>query len=51
MYIRNYITPNNCKRCVKLRGLPYSAKEVDIAKFFSFQNFDVQEADVIMDMR
>lgn len=49
MRLSDYITPDNSEKCLKLRGLPFSADIRQIRDFFG--DFRVAERDVIIDLQ
>ena len=49
--LKNYLNEDNINRCVKLRGIPYIATQVDVKKFFTDANFSVNDDDIVIEMR
>jgi len=48
VHLSDYVTADNCKTSLKLRGLPFNATKSQIVSFFG--NFNVDESKVIIDV-
>lgn len=47
VFLSDFVTEENQKRCLKLRGLPFSADVNQIREFF--KDFEVQDENIIID--